>query len=775
MPPCLGPPVRAFAALIASALAGCGSDSGAPQPIDERASVSTSAPGFVGSATCAPCHAREYEAWRGSDHDLSMQPADESTVLGDFSGARLEHHGVTTTFLRRGAGFVMRTDGPDGKEREFEVAYTFGVDPLQQYLLPLGDGRLQAHTAAWDSRPAEAGGQRWFSLSPDEPIAHGDELHWTRRAMNWNVSCAECHSTDVRRGYDATTGTHATTFAEIDVACEACHGGAGGHVEWARAGADRARDPRAGLTVDLADRSGGAWVMDPERGIAARTAPPAPDLELDTCGRCHARRRQIAEGYDPGAPLLDTHVTALLERDLYHPDGQILDEVFEWGSFQQSRMHAAGVRCSDCHEPHGLGLHVQGNALCNVCHLPERYDTPAHHKHAPAGPGAACVDCHMPARVYMGVDARRDHGFHVPRPDLASELGTPDACSSCHAERGARWAAERVSEWFPDSLVRARHAQGPVFAAAWEGDVRAARDLLVLAQDRTRSAISRASALAELAAFPSNAALEPLRLALTDQEDLVRLGALVALAPYPGEVRRALAYPLLGDARLAVRSEAAHLLADVELQADQREVFDAALAEWIATQRLNLDTPQARHNLALLDERRGLPAQAEAGYRSALALEGDFVPAAVNLADLLRGQSREEEAQAVLRAALERAPRAAALHGALGLSLVRVGQSERALEPLRKACELAPGDPRHAYVYAVALHSLGGTAGALRVLDDALVLHPRDVGLLSAAATFRRDAGDLAGALALARRLVESAPDDADAQALASELEAALR
>jgi tetratricopeptide (TPR) repeat protein len=760
---------RSARALIGALfLAGCGSRDEAP-----RSQAATG--GYVGSATCAPCHAREFEAWSGSDHDRAMAVADASTVLGDFSGARLEHHGVSTTFLRRGEAFVMRTDGPDGLEGEFEVAYTFGVDPLQQYLLALDGGRFQAHTAAWDTRPAEQGGQRWFSLLPDEPIAADDELHWTRRAMNWNASCAECHSTDVRRGYDPATNTYATTFAEIDVGCEACHGAGSPHVDWARAGADRARDPRAGLLVDLADRSGGAWTMDAQRGIAARTAARSPDPELDTCGRCHARRRPIAEGYAPDAALLDTHVPALLERELYEPDGRTRDEVFEWGSFRQSRMHAAGVRCTDCHEPHGLRLHAQGNALCNVCHLPERFDTPAHHHHPQGARGSACVDCHMPARVYMGVDARRDHGFHVPRPDLAGLSDAPDACSACHADRGAPWAAERVAEWFPDSARRARPTQGPTFAAAWEGDVRAARDLVRMAQDRERSAIARASALAELAAFPSAGALESLRAALTDADALVRLAALAALEPYPADVRLALAYPLLGDARLAVRSEAAHLLADVELEAAQRPAFDAALAEWIATQRLNLDTPQARHNLALLDERRGFPEQAEAGYRGALALEADFVPAAVNLADLLRAQAREEEAQAVLRAALEHAPRAAALHGALGLSLVRVGRTEDALEPLRRACELAPQEAHHAYVYAVALHSLGSPAGALRVLDLALQRHPRDVALLSAAATFRRDAGDATGALELARRLLELAPEDLDAQALVSELEAALR
>ena len=555
--------------------------------------------------------------------------------------------------------------------------------------------------------------------------------------------------------------------------CEACHGAGAAHVAWAEAGADRGADARAGLTLDLADRSGGAWVMDPERGIATRTAPPAPDTLLDTCGRCHARRRQIAEGYAPDAPLADTHVPAFLEPGLYHPDGQILDEVYVWGSFRQSRMHEAGVRCGDCHDVHGLSLHADGNALCNVCHSPERFDTPQHHHHPAGGPGAACVDCHMPVRTYMGVDERHDHGFRVPRPDLAAALGTPDVCGSCHTERDAAWAAQTVEAWTPKSAQRPSFA--PTLAAAWEGDARAAQGLAQLALATEVSAQVRASALAALADWPSPAWIETLRQALYDDDALVRLGALAALESFPADVRLGLGYPLLGDARRAVRSAAAFLLADTDLGPEQRPAFDAALAEWTATQRLNLDTPQARHNLALLESRRGRPQEAEAGYRDALALEPDFAPAAINLADLLREQGREDEAQAVLREALTHAPRTGALHGALGLALVRVGQLEAAQQHLRRAWELAPEDPYTAYVYAVALHSLGSAPGALRVLDEALALHPRDAGLLSAAATFRRDAGELSAALALARRLLAVAPGDPDAQSLVAELEAALR
>ena len=53
----------------------------------------------------------------------------------------------------------------------------------------------------------------------------------------------------------------------------------------------------------------------------------------------------------------------------------------------------------------------------------------------------------MPARTYMVVDPRRDHSLRVPRPDLSAALGTPNACTGCHRDRPAQWAADRVKAW----------------------------------------------------------------------------------------------------------------------------------------------------------------------------------------------------------------------------------------------------------------------------------------------------------------------------------------
>ncbi len=426
---------------------------------------------YIGRQACLECHVRENDLWTGSHHDLAMQPASPDTVLGDFADVSFTHRGITSSFSQRDGGFFVHTDGPDGDVTEFRVTHTFGVTPLQQYLVEFPNGRRQVLPLCWDARDTDDDGQRWFHLYPDETIPHGDELHWTGPNQNWNFMCAECHSTDLQRGYDLQADAYNTTWSEIDVSCEACHGPGSRHYLWAAFGLDATDYDNRGLTVRLRDTDGGGWVMDMATGNAKRTVPRRSPTEVETCARCHARRLVINVRDEPGQSLLDTYIPSLLTERLYHADGQILGEVYVYGSFVQSKMYREGVTCGDCHEPHGLALLAEGNALCAKCHLPDRYDTPKHHFHeqlAPGTPGTSCVDCHMPSRTYMVVDPRRDHSMRVPRPDLTVSLGTPNACNGCHADRSARWAADTVDDWYgarPPHYGEALHA-GRTSAAA---------------------------------------------------------------------------------------------------------------------------------------------------------------------------------------------------------------------------------------------------------------------------------------------------------------------
>ena len=675
---------------------------------------------YVGAAACAACHGVETAAWVDSHHDLAMDVATPATVLPP-AGSGLEFRGGVTRLERDGEEYRLVTPGPDGAPATYPVPYVFGVDPLQQFLVPLPDGSLHAHTAAWDSRPDSVGGQTWFSLQPDGDGSYADPLHWTRRFYNWNRQCAECHSTDVHRNYDLATGIYATTWEEIDVACEACHGPGSRHVAWAETGAKP--DRPNGIVTDLVD----SWTWNRGPGDSTATRDPAVPAseQLAVCAPCHSRRAPLAEGFRPGEPFADTHHLSLLEEGLYHADGSPLDEVYVYGSFLQSRMYRAGVVCSDCHDSHSLALRAEGNALCGRCHDPAVFDVPAHHFHETGTPGAACVDCHMPATVYMEVDARREHAFRVPRPDLTETLGTPEPCTGCHTDRTPAWAAEEIRRRSgADALDRTTFA--PALEAAREGRPGAGRALVGVAGDPDQPAIARATALSLLdTSVPG--AREAWRNAVLDPDPLVRRGALEGLQGAPFPERLALAPPLLDDPRRDVRMEAATVLNPVpreSLSPAQRASLDAALAAHDTLLALHGDRGELHSAAGFRHLERGETAQAEAAYREALRVDPDYVPAAVNLSDLLGRLGRENDAQEVLGAALERNPVQADLHHALGLSLVRQKRYAEAEEEFREAARLAPRRSRYVLVHALSLEALDRVPEARAVLDAALAERP---------------------------------------------------
>jgi len=657
---------------------------------------------FVGSQRCATCHASQFTAWQTSQHAVAMQEATPATVLGRFDSTRFESGGVTSTFFRRGDRLVVNTEGPDGQNRDVEIQYTFGVYPLQQYLIETPGGRLQALTVAWDARPAAQGGQRWFTLYPDVVVSHTDEFHWTGRQNNWNFMCADCHSTAVRKGYDAATDQFRTTRSEISVGCEACHGPGSQHARWGAYPGFVRRIAWAnnGLPAQLTERHDVRWVMNATSPTARRSTPRSTDREIETCAQCHASRAHIAEGYTAGAPLLDYYIPSLLLADQYFPDGQQRDEVYNYGSFLQSRMYHAGVTCADCHEPHSQKLRAPGNQLCAQCHQPAVFDAPSHYFHPPGSPGAQCVSCHMPDTTYMEIDPRRDHSIRVPRPDLSVSLGVPNACNRCHQDRDAQMA---------DRVLRERLGRTPggfqrfarAFAADDRGEPSAADSLARVFGDSTEPAIARASALARLARYGGPGAFDAARRGADDRNPLVRLGALQVLEVFPPRERVTIAVPLLGDSTRAVRQGAAWVLAPIadSLRTPlQRRAYAAAAAEFVASQRYNADRAGNRLSLAAFYAQLGKLDSAKAEYEAALRL----------------------------------APR---------LREARVG-------------------------LAVVLNAQGRIADAIRMLDSARLDYPRDRDVLLGLAMLTRDAGDTAAARRYTRLLIEAHPQDARAQEL---------
>ena len=686
------------------------------------------------------CHQSETSRWRESQHHEAMAEANEHTVLGNFRNATFAYAGTTSTFFKRHDAFYVRTDGSDGRLADFRIKYTFGIYPLQQYLVEFPDGRLQALSMAWDARPSTAGGQRWFHLYPKDRITHDDELHWTRPAQNWNFMCADCHSTALRKNYDPKANRFETRWSEINVACEACHGPASRHLAWAntRKTAEAAeRDDDKGLTVRLDERRGVSWTPDLASGNTSRSQTRRTDLEIGVCAQCHGLRGQIADGYEAGKPLLDYYRPALLTDPLYYADGQQRSEVYNWGSFLQSKMYAKGVTCSDCHDPHSGRLRAEGNALCTTCHLSSKYDRPSHHHHQATGAGASCVACHMPATTYMVIDPRRDHSLRVPRPDLSVSLGTPNACTACHTDHDERWAAVKVSAWYghePQGYQRFAEA----FSTANTGVADAQARLLAIADTSAHPSIARATALARLDASASQGSLEAIAKGVRDSDALTRLGALEALASAPLDVRVRLAAPLLSDPLRVLRTEAASLLAGgvTQLNATERIAFERASNEFVGDQQYNADRPEARVNLGTFYANRANPAKAEEEMTAAIRLDPFFVPAYVNLADLYRATGRDTEGVRVLEDGVTVSPKSAGLHHALGLALIRTGRHSDALAEFERATLLEPNNARFAYVYGVALHSIGRADAAIAWLQKALVVHPGDANMIAALTSF---------------------------------------
>lgn len=703
-----------------------------------------------------------------------MQEATDKTVLGDFKHARFDYNGITSTFFTRDGKFFVNTDGPSGKLADFEIKYTFGVTPLQQYLIDFPGGRLQAFAIAWDTRPKDQGGQRWFHLYPEQNLKAGDPLHWASIDQNWNYQCADCHSTNLKKNFDAASNTFNTQWSEINVGCEACHGPASNHLAWAKqpAGSEQFSAADKGLAKVLDERQGVSWLSELPTGNATRSAPRTTNKEIETCATCHSRRGQTSDTFVHGQRLADNYRPALLDDGLYWPDGQQRDEVFNHGSFLQSKMFAKGVTCSDCHEPHSLKLRAEGNGVCAQCHQPAKYDTAKHSFHPQGSAGAQCVSCHMPTTTYMQVDPRNDHSLRIPRPDLSVTLGTPNACNSCHSDKKPQWAAAKIQQWYPQPNHGLQH-YAEAFAAANLGLAGADAGLLSVIRDLTQPAIARASALARLSASRDQQTFSSLVDGLYDDNEMVRQAAVESIARIAPNMSSQALPPLLSDPIRGVRMAAARALAgshESRLKPEQRAAFNKALDEYVAAQLFTADRPESLTNLGALYAERGDASQAEAYFRQALTLD-PFTPAVVNLANLYQTQGQEPGAERVLREGLARAPQEPTLHHTLGLALARQQRLTEAVDELAQASQLAPEHLRYRYVYAVALNSTAQAPAAIKVLEAAHKDFPQDQEVLLGLVTFNRDLGELAAAKRWAKRLLALAPNEPSLQQLLKSLD----
>lgn len=745
---------------------------------------------YVGVGQCKNCHQPEFADWMLSDHHKAMMPATAESVLGDFSDVTFDHFGAKTRFYKKDGEFWVNTEGPEGDLVDFKIDYTFGHYPLQQYLIKFPGGRYQALQVCWDSRPAEEGGQRWYHLYPDEAIPSSDILHWSRRHFNWNYMCADCHSTDLKKGFDHEKNEYNTTWSEMNVSCEACHGPASEHVKWANwtknggAESGEAVDTEKmasylqskGLVVKLKEPTEGAWALNPETRQPERTVPLESTVQVDTCARCHAHRQLLTENYEAGQSFHDTHAPSVLNDQLYHHDGQIDEEVYVYGSFVQSKMYHKGVRCTDCHNPHSMKLKATGNALCLQCHDGTKYQPESHHFHQMGSTGAQCVECHMPEKNFMVVDARRDHSLRIPRPDLAKKTNSPDACTNCHTDKDVDWATDAFFKWWGKGPRNAHY--GELLADGRSGSPGALEKLMALAADTKRPGIVRATAIEAMASrhAPTQQSLQAIMAQMDDPIPAIRKQAVSAIMPLQPQQRLQIAGRFLRDSVRAVRTEAARILAPAASFMDetQKADFEKAKAEFIAQQMAVSDRAAGHMGLALFYTDLGDVANAEKAYRDGIRVEPEYVPTHVNLAELLLGQNRINDAETEFKGAIESAmvPENKGLaHDAYARFLVRQKRYDEGLLELKTATELMPNHAQTHYFYGVALNSLERFEESIVPLNRAVEIEPYNVEYLTGIAAIMRDNGRIKEALDFANRALTTNPQNPQLQGLVQDLQ----
>jgi tetratricopeptide (TPR) repeat protein len=772
---------------------------------------------FVGRQSCVQCHQSQHDAWQGSHHDLAMDVANNTTVLGNFNDVELTHYGITSRMFKRGEKFFVNTEGPDGNLADFEVKYVFGVDPLQQYMvefdrtsdMPANEvARLQVLRISWDTR-----NKKWFHLDPPDVKAKldpTDDLHWTGLAQRWNHMCADCHSTNLQKNFDVAKLQYHTTWSEIDVSCEACHGPGSLHIELARAT---------------------SLFWDRKRGYAlARLKGPSNLPQIQACAPCHSRRRVIAPGYTAGCNYYDYFSNEVLTPSAYHADGQIMDEVYEYTSFLESKMFHKNIKCSDCHDPHSAKLKHTGNQVCTSCHQHPagKYDGEIHHRHPVTSTGGQCVECHMPQTTYMDVDPRRDHSFRVPRPDLSVTLGTPNACTRCHlkdeklpggkatgdggqgtgryalnelvgrkdlkeyadwlnaARRGDegvkarlaevdRWANDWLDIWYGKTRKKEPHFAEALYASR-EMMPEAPLKLSALLADRAQPAIVRSTAALELGAHvePNNEAAHSLRKALSDRDPQVRSAAMLGLQQEGSPEAVSAIAPLLKDPTRLIRTEAARTLALIgaeQLRGEERADFKNALDECLVAVQVDNDRAAGHMSQAILYEGLGNVADAEAAYKMALRVEPNSIGARTNLAALY--DRRVQEAEQRVRQLAQQGNRAAAEREISGIShlpplIDKLREEELGL--LERDALLAPDNAAIQGRIGLARYLEGWTKEADAALLAASLLEPRNPEHVFRLAIYYRDTGRTAQATPLVKRLLTLRPNSRMFEQFAQEL-----
>lgn len=700
---------------------------------------------YIGDQQCKSCHIPEYNDWLKSDHFKAIQKPSDSTILGNFKNVSFSADGVSSRFFKIGEKFMINTQGPDGANHDYEVKYTFGHFPLQQYLIEFPGGRMQATRESWDSKQ-----NKWFHQYAGQKIDYRDWLHWTGNAQNWNTMCAECHSTNLKKNYDIEADTYHTTFDVLTVSCEACHGPGKNHVDYINS-----KEYKKGIKV--------------ENSFLQLKSGSAQMAQINTCVPCHSVKGNISGDKLNTDELLDDYIPVVPNTDRFYADGQVKEEDYTYASFTQSKMFHRNVKCSNCHNPHSEKLVLTGNQLCLQCHA-KTYDGPAHHFHAVNTTGAECKNCHMPGKFFMGNDFRHDHGFRVPRPDLSVKYATPNACTNCHQDKPAQWAAAAIVKWYGPK--RKYHYAEDLIPGS-KADANSEVHLSRLLSDSAVPDIIKATAANYLGNISTATSLQALFNCLQNKNAQVRYEALRSLLNYPFDQCQTRVVPLVNDKVRAVRIAAADIFTGVAIEhipQEYQEAYSKAKAE--LENYLHFQADFAHGNITIADHysRTNDLGMAEKFYKRALRKDSLANLARLSLSTIYNQQNKNQEALSVLQTAVKIDSKNPQVFYNLALLYNQLNKKEEAQINFEKAVQNKSDNPRLYYNYGLLLQQRGNIQGAIRVLEKGLLINKEDADINYALAFVYINNKQPGKAYQYALVLKRIAPDKPDYQQLFSAL-----
>lgn len=652
---------------------------------------------------CIDCHQKAVSDWEKSDHAKAMASATTNNVLGDFSGSTVSHFSQTATFYKKGDKFLIDFSQGD-ISNTYEVSYTFGHYPLQEYLIEFNNGRYQVFPFAWDSRPSVDGGQRWYPIYADEDIQPADRLHWQQPLQNWNGMCADCHSDGLKRSYSPSENSFSTEWDNINVGCQSCH---------AKLDDNHYKKPTQTKILMSPQEAEliSHWLLGKDENVAKWQGTPRDNSFMDTCFGCHSLRSPLADGIEPGAPFLEQFSPSLLSQPLYHADGQIKDEVYVYGSFLQSKMYTAGVNCLDCHNKHTMKVKAANNGLCLQCHNSEVYQTPKHLVHKENTAGAQCVNCHMPQTTYMGVDARRDHSFRIPRPELTETYNVPNACNGCHQDKSAPWAEDKIKTLYGHNNPLSQNEKN--YNQLQHQQYLSVSEHFAIANDKNLNEIYRASAISLLPNSIEELKDADIKQWVTSPLPLIRFAtARIGFLLSANDKGKSYSQ-LLTDEFKAIRTLAASHM--ITLNNDTPQMLQA-LNELITSYDVSAWRGEGGLNkgMLLLNMQQFQPAIS--ALQQSIDVEPYFEASYVNLADIYRVTNEPEKEQRVLSEGLKNNPKSGMLYFSYAMYQIRQQDKTSAIKSLEMAIKLAPENAQYVYVYLIALDSVGKTKQAVAQL-----------------------------------------------------------